>query len=143
MSNQHVVCPVCSSVNRVPEEKLGYGALCGKCKNRLFSGQPVELTQDTFARHIERNDIPVVVDFWAPWCGPCRMMAPVFSQAASQLEPNARLAKVNTEQERNLAARFAIRSVPTVAIFKQGQEVIRQPGAMDMANLLNWVRSHI
>jgi thioredoxin 2 len=143
MSNKHIVCPVCNSVNRVPAEKLGNGALCGKCKNRLFAGKPVELNPASFQKHVERNDIPVVVDFWAPWCGPCKMMGPVFAQAAAQLEPRARLAKVNTEQEQALAAQFGIRSIPTLAVFSNGREVARQPGAMDLGNLLQWVRAHI
>lgn len=143
MSNKHIVCPVCNSVNRVPAEKLGDGALCGNCKNRLFAGKPVELNPASFQKHVERNEIPVVVDFWAPWCGPCKMMGPVFAQAAAQLEPHARLAKVNTEQEKALAAQFGIRSIPTLAVFKNGREVARQPGAMDLGNLLQWVRSHI
>jgi len=143
MSNKHIVCPSCNSVNRVPAEKLGDRALCGKCKNRLFAGKPVELTPVSFQKHVERNDIPVVVDFWAPWCGPCKMMGPVFAQAAAQLEPLVRLAKVNTEQEQALASQFGIRSIPTLAVFRNGREVARQPGAMDLGNLLQWVRSHI
>ncbi|MBI5556291.1 MAG: thioredoxin TrxC [Deltaproteobacteria bacterium] len=142
-TNKHIVCPVCASVNRVPLAKLGDTALCGKCKNHLFSGHPVELTEAAFQKHIERNDIPVVVDFWAPWCGPCKMMGPVYAQAVARIEPRARLVKVNTEQEQALAARFAIRSIPTLAVFKNGVEVARQPGAMDLTNLLQWVRAHI
>ncbi|OKY74953.1 MAG: thioredoxin [Desulfobulbaceae bacterium DB1] len=143
MSILHVVCPVCGSVNRLAVEKAAEGPVCGKCRNRLFSGQPVALTNDTFAKHIERNDIPVVVDFWAPWCGPCKMMGPVFAQAAAELEPRVRLAKVDTEQEQALAARFAIRSIPTIVLFKNGREIVRQAGAMDQATLLRWVRSHL
>ncbi len=101
------------------------------------------MTDDTFARHIERNDIPVVVDFWAPWCGPCKMMGPVFAQASAELEPRVRMAKVNTEQEQVLASQFGIRSIPTVVLFKNGREVVRQAGAMDQATLLRWVRSHL
>jgi thioredoxin 2 len=143
MDNKHIVCPACGSVNRVPALKLGDGALCGKCRSRLFTGQPVEVTSATFQKHVERNDIPVVVDFWAPWCGPCKMMGPAYAQAAAQLTPKARLLKVNTEQEQALAAQFGIRSIPTVVLFRDGREVARQPGAMDLAGLLQWVRAHI
>ncbi|MFH1215578.1 MAG: thioredoxin TrxC [Pseudomonadota bacterium] len=143
MSTIHIVCPVCGSVNRLAYEKAADGPVCGKCRSRLFTGSPVELTDDTFARHIERNDIPVVVDFWAPWCGPCKMMGPVFAQAAAELEPRVRMAKVNTEQEQVLASQFGIRSIPTVVLFKNGREVVRQAGAMDQATLLRWVRSHL
>ncbi len=136
-----VVCPHCHAANRLPAERLADGATCGKCKARLFSGKPVELAAANFDSHIGRSDIPVLVDFWAPWCGPCRTMAPAFAQAAQQLEPEFRLAKVNTEDEQQLAARFGIRSIPTLALFKNGREVARQAGAMDTASLVRWVRS--
>jgi thioredoxin 2 len=137
-----VVCPHCHAPNRLPAERLGDGASCGKCKSPLFRGEPLALDGDSFDRHIARSDIPVLVDFWAPWCGPCRSMAPAFAQAAQQLEPEVRLAKVNTEDEQGLAARFGIRSIPTLALFKGGREVARQAGAMDAASIQRWVRSH-
>ena len=136
----HIVCPRCSSINRLPAEKLNAGGKCGKCHHALFVGEPVTLTAANFQRFISNNDIPVLVDFWAPWCGPCKMMAPVFAQAASQLEPALRLAKLNTEQEQMLAAQYNIRSIPTLAVFKQGQEIGRTAGAMDLHNLITWAR---
>jgi len=136
-----VVCPHCHAANRLPAERLADGGTCGKCKSRLFSGTPVELGAANFDAHVGRSDIPVLVDFWAPWCGPCRTMAPAFAQAAKQLEPEFRLAKVNTEDEQQLAARFGIRSIPTVALFRNGREVARQAGAMDAGSLMRWARS--
>ena len=137
-----VVCPQCHSANRLPAERLADGGICGKCKQALFIGSPMELDAVTFDSHAGRSDIPLLVDFWAPWCGPCRGMAPAFAEAARQLEPEFRLAKVNTEEEQQLAARFGIRSIPTLALFRKGRETARQAGAMDTASLVRWARSH-
>jgi thioredoxin 2 len=139
----HIVCPNCESTNRVPGSRLSDGPKCGRCKQKLFSRSPIELTQASFSKHIGGTDIPVVVDFWAPWCGPCKMMAPAYEEAAAQLEPRVRLAKVNTENEQMLASQYGIRSIPTLVIFKKGNEVSRQTGALDLNRLLSWVKSQI
>lgn len=139
---QHIVCPHCNAVNRIPSVRMADNPKCGKCHEPLFSGRPMELTSKNFQTHISRNDIPVVVDFWAAWCGPCKMMAPAFEQAATQLEPTARLAKLNTEAEQDIAARFRIQSIPTVALFKHGQEVARQAGAVGAADIVRWVQAN-
>jgi thioredoxin 2 len=136
-----VVCPHCHRPNRLPDARLGEQGRCGHCQSPLFDGTPTALTEASFDRHIERSELPILVDFWAPWCAPCRAMAPAFAAAARQLEPAARLAKVNTEEEQALAARFAIRSIPTLVVFRKGREVARQAGAMDAASIVRWLRS--
>ncbi len=139
----HVVCPHCAAVNRLPAARLAQSPQCGQCHEPLFEAHPVALTQADFDRHIQRNDIPVLVDFWAPWCGPCKMMAPQFQQAAGLLEPRVRVAKVDTEAEQALGARHGIRSIPTLALFKGGREIARQAGAMDARSIVAWVNSQL
>ena len=139
----HIVCPHCDGINRVPADRLGEGGSCGKCHRPLFTGQPLALDEQRFARHAQKSDIPLLIDFWAPWCGPCRMMAPAFEQATSQLEPGVRLVKVNTEEAQQLGARFGIRSIPTLMLMRGGREIARQAGAMDAAGIVNWVRQQL
>lgn len=139
----HVVCPHCDAVNRVPSSKAGLNPNCGQCRKHLFAAHPVALKQANFAHHISRNDIPVLADFWAPWCGPCKMMAPQFEQAAGLLEPRVRLAKVDTETEQALGAQYSIRSIPTLVLFLNGREIARQAGALDARGIVRWVQSQL
>ena len=137
----HLVCPHCQTTNRIAARHLDSAPDCGQCHRPLFVAKPVALDQAGFERQLARDELPLLVDFWAPWCGPCRMMAPAFEAAATQLEPQFRLAKVNTEDEQPLAARYQIRSIPTLALFWRGREVARQPGAMGQGDIVRWARA--
>jgi thioredoxin 2 len=138
-----VACPNCGALNRVARERLDQAPNCGKCHGALFNGKPAALSGADFDRHAVRAGLPVVVDFWAPWCGPCLQMAPQFEAAAKSLEPSVRLAKVDTEAEPALGARFGIRSIPTLVMVSSGREIARQSGAMASAQIVSWVRSNL
>lgn len=137
------MCPHCSGLNRIADEKLSANPKCGKCQQPVFTGKPIEMTGVQFLRAMQKTDQPLVVDFWAPWCGPCKSFAPIFSEAAKKLEPKAKFIKINTENEQNIASQFNIRSIPTLAIFKNGQEITRQAGAMDFTSFNNWINRFI
>ena len=143
MSQLHVVCPHCHTTNRVQSSDLDKGPDCGSCHQSLFTGHPPNLSATEFERHIARSQLPVLVDFWAPWCGPCRMMAPAFEQAAQQLEPRVQLVKVNTDEAQGVGARLNIRSIPTLALFIGGREVARQAGAMGAGDIVRWAQAQL
>ena len=139
----HIVCPNCSSINRVPVIRIDNQPQCGKCHDRLFGGKPLALDEAGFYRHLQRSELPLLVDFWAPWCGPCRMMAPAFEQAAAQLEPKVRLIKINTEENQRIAAQFGIRSIPTLIVFKGGRVVDQLIGAAPKDQIRRMVERHL
>lgn len=137
-----VPCPHCDAINRIPATRLHDHGSCGRCKKALFEGRPVELNATNFETHAVRGDLPLLMDFWAPWCGPCKTMAPAFSAAAATLEPLFRLGKLNTEELGEIAARFSIRSIPTLVLIHRGKELARQSGAMSSTDIVRWARAH-
>lgn len=139
MSTTTLTCPHCNSANRVPTERLGDGPKCGKCKQQLFQGKPLELNEANVDTVLVNTGIPLLVDCWAPWCGPCKSFAPVFEAAAQQLEPRLRFAKLNTENEQHIAGQWRIQSIPTLILFRDGQEAARQSGAMPLNQLKQWL----
>ncbi len=142
LSQRNVVCPHCHTTSLVEADGLTLQRRCELCGEALFDGHPVALSGAQFERHITGSDLPVVVDFWAPWCGPCRAMAPVFERAAKEVEPVARFVKINTDEAQALAMRHGIRGIPTLAIFRKGVEVARVSGVIDAARFTAWVRAH-
>jgi len=138
-----VACPHCHAINRLPVQRLGEAPICGRCRKPLFDRHPVALGVETFAAHRDRSELPLLVDFWAPWCGPCLMMAPNFEAAAAQLEPRVRLAKVDTQSQAALGRQFGIRSIPTLVLFAHGREIARQAGALGTADIVRWTLANL
>jgi len=140
VSTTNVTCPKCNATNRLPSERLSDKPNCGKCKKPIFTGKPMDLSAGNVAAVLNHNELPVLVDCWAPWCGPCKSFAPTFEKAAKELEPRLRLAKLNTEAQKQVAARWRIQSIPTLILFKKGKEVARLSGALPLGQLKNWLK---
>ena len=141
--NLQMVCPNCRAVNRVEQARMGQGPVCGKCKQSLTDPKPVALDPAGFQRYLAKSDLPLLVDFWAPWCGPCRSMAPAFEQASAMLSPGVRLAKLNTQDHQDMGAMLGIQSIPTMVLFKGGREAARISGALPADQIVGWVRQNL
>ena len=141
--SKHIVCPHCGAINRVPGDRSATDANCGTCKTKLFAAKPLAVNAASFDRHTAKNEIPVLVDVWAPWCGPCRGMAPQFERAAQMLEPDVRLLKLNSDEQPGISARYDIRSIPTMLLFKGGKLAARTSGAMDAGRIVQWAKGNL
>ena len=142
-TGQQIVCGHCGKINRLPAERAPGAARCGSCHRPIFSGHPIEVDETGFGRHVAHSDIPILVDVWAPWCGPCRAMGPTFERAAKQLEPKVRLLKLNVDTAPTIASRLRISSIPTLLLMKDGREIARSTGAVDARTIVTWTRARI
>ncbi len=143
MAERHVVCPHCAKTNRIAEGKAAADAKCGACGKALFDGHPADVNGSAFDKQVQKSDVPVLVDVWAPWCGPCRAMAPAYEEAAKKLEPDVRVIKLNSDNEQQIAARLGIRGIPTMILMHKGREIARTSGAMPAGQIVGWVRQHL